>query len=454
MEFESIEPCPADRHPLATIDAEARLIGALLVDIGVFDLIADRVGIDNFSTNENKTVFQAINDLLARRCPVDLKSVTEELRQTNKLGDAGGFDYLESITRHVPTLGNIVGLAWLVRERSIQRESQELVTEGTSETRFLAGRVSTAKLEEMERSIMKSGDLPPIRDVGGPSCSALTFLDHLLLRADDPSAKSGVQTGFKELDLALDGLQPGELVVVAGRPSSGKSALVMNIATHAAIAQSLSVLIFSMEVGKETLFRRMVSSIAGVDTAALKLANLEDEKWSLTVEAIAALMRKATICVHDAGAETVSVLSSICRRTGRMLGKLDLIIIDCLQLLHGSTGTHHTKEIRAADMTLMVRHLKLLANEMQCPVIAVSQHQCALESAADAVALRNELRESCDVEVYADTILLIRQNTLPIGLESGISEIIIDKRRSGPTGGVQLAWLPSWGRFEDRDLSE
>ena len=453
MYSDANEPCPVDRYLVATIDAEARLIGALLIDIGVFDLIADRVSIDNFSTNENKTVFQAINDLLARRCPVDLKSVTEELRQTNKLGDAGGFDYLESITRHVPTFGNIVGLAWLVRERSIQRESQELVTEGTSETRFLAGRVSTAKLEEMERSIMKSGDLPPIRDVGGPSCSALTYLDHLLLRADDPSAKSGVQTGFKELDLALDGFQPGELVVVAGHPSSGKSALVMNIATHAAIAQSLSVLIFSMEVGKETLFRRMVSSIAGVDTAALKVVNLEDEEWPPTVDAIGVLL-KAKICIHDAGAETVSVLSSICRRTGRMLGKLDLIIVDCLQLLQGSTGTHHTKEIRDADMTLMVRHLKLLANEMQCPVIAVSQLQSALKSADDTLALSNQLRGSCDIEMYADTILLIRQDTLPIGLKSGISEIIIDKRRSGPTGIVKLAWFPSQGRFADLELSE
>jgi replicative DNA helicase len=453
MELELNESCPVDRHPLPTIDAEARLIGALLVDITCFDHIADRVSIDNFSTREHRTVFQAINDLLARRSQVDLKSVTDQLRHTNKLEDAGGFDYLESITRHVPTLGNIVGLAWLVRERSIQRESQELVTEGTSETRFLAGRVSTAKLEEMERSIMKSGDLPPIRDVGGPSCSALTFLDHLLLRADDPSAKSGVQTGFKELDLALDGLQPGELVVVAGRPSSGKSALVMNIATHAAIAQSLSALIFSMEVGKEILFRRMVSSIAGVDTAAMKAVNLEDEEWPLTVDAIGVLL-KAKICIHDAGAETVSVLSSICRRTGRMLGKLDLIIVDCLQLLQGSTGTHHTSEMRAADMTLIIRHLKLLANEMQCPVIAVSQHQSALESADDTLALSNELRGSCDIEMYADTILLIRQDTLPIGLKSGISEITIDKRRSGPTGIVKLAWFPSQGRFADLELSE
>ncbi len=335
---EANEPCSVDSTPLPTINAESRLIGALLVDITCFDHIADRVSIDNFSTREHRTVFQAINDLLARRSLVDLKSVTAELRQTNKLGDAGGFDYLESITRHVPTLGNIVGLAWLVRERSIQRESQEMVTEGTSETRFLAGRVSNAKLEEMERSIMKSGDLPPIRDVGGPSCSALTFLDHLLLRAEDPGAKSGVQTGFKELDLALDGLQPGELVVIAGRPSSGKSALVMNIATHAAIAQSLSVLVFSVEMSEEILFRRLVSSIARVDTAAMKAAAVEDEEWPQIVEAIGVL-RKSKIFIHDAGAETVSVLSSISRRTGRMLGKLDLIIVDCLQLLQGSTGT-------------------------------------------------------------------------------------------------------------------
>ncbi len=453
MELELNESCPVDRHPLPTIDAESRLIGALLVDITCFDHIADRVSIDNFSTREHRTVFQAINDLLARRSLVDLKSVTEELRQTNKLGDAGDFDYLESITRNVPTLGNIVELAWLVRERSIQRESHELVTEGTRAARFLDGRMSNAEQEEIERSIMKSGDLPPVRYADGPSGSALTFLDHLLLRADDPSAKSGVQTGFKELDLALDGLQPGELVVVAGRPSSGKSALTMNIATHAAIAQSLSVLIFSMEMSKEILFRRMVSSIAGVDTAAMKVVNLEDEEWPLTVDAIGVLL-KAKICIHDAGAETVSVLSSISRRTARMLGKLDLIIVDCLQLLQGSTGTHRTNEIRAADMTLMIRHLKLLANEMQCPVIAVSQHQSALESAADAIALRNELRGSCDVEVYADTILLIRQDTLPIGLKSGVSTIIIDKRRNGPTGVVKLAWFPSYGRFEDFELSE
>ena len=453
MEVKSNESCPVDRHPLATIDAEARLIGALLVDIGVFDLIADRVSIDNFSTNENKTIFQAINDLLARRCPVDLKSVTEELRHTNKLDDAGGFGYLESITRHVPTLGTIVQLAWLVRERSIQREIQQGVTDISSETRFLDSRLSRAEQDEMESAIMKSGDLPQSRDVEWPSSSAVTFVDQLLIRADDPSVKSGVQTGFKELDLALDGLQPGELVVVAGRPSSGKSALVMNIATHAAISQSLSVLIFSLEMTKDLLFQRLVSSITRIDTAALKLANLEVEEWAQVVEALEAL-RIADIFIHDAGVETGNVLSSISRRTGRMLGKLDLIIVDCLQLLQGSIGTHHTKEIRDADMTLMVRHLKLLANEMQCPVIAVSQHQCALKSADDTLALSNELRGSCDIEMYADTILLIRQDTLPIGLKSGISEIIIDKRRSGPTGIVKLAWFPSQGRFADLELSE
>ena len=448
MELELNESCPADRHPLSTIDAEARLIGALLVDIGVFDLIADRVSIDNFSTNENKTVFQAINDLLARCCPVDLKSVTEELRQTNKLGDAGGFDYLESITRHVPNPVTIPRLAWLVRKRSNQRELQQSVTESIDETRSLDSHLDKREQEELEEAIMKSGDLPPIRGVEWPSSSLATFIDQLLIRADNPSAKSGVQTGFKDLDLALDGLQPGELVVIAGRPSSGKSALAMNIATHAAISQSMSVLIFSLELNKEILFRRLVSSIAGVDTAAMKVTNLEVEEWPQIVEALDVL-RKAEIFVHDAGTETVSVLSSICRRTSRMLGKLDVIIVDCLQLLQGSTGTHHTSEMRAADMTLMIRHLKLLANEMQCPVIAVSQHQSAFESADDAIALRNEMRGSCDVEVYADTILLIRQDTLPIGLKSGMSTIIIDKRRNGPTGGVQLAWFPSCGRFED-----
>ena len=447
------EPFSVDRQPLATTEVEARLLGALLVDIGVFDLIANRVSIDNFSLNEHKTVFQAINVLLARCCPVDLKSVTEELRHTNKLGDAGGFDHLESLTHHVPTFGTIVKLAWLVRERSIQRELQQGVTDNSSETRFLDNRLSRVEEEEIEGAIMKSGDLPHGRDVEWPSSSGLSFVDQLLLRAENPSAKSGVQTGFKELDLALDGVQPGELVVIAGRPSSGKSTLAMNIATHAAIAQSSSVLIFSLEMSKELLFQRLVSSITRIDTAALKLANLEDEEWPQVVEAIAAL-RKANIFIHDAGVETVSVLSSISRRTGRMLGKLDLIIVDCLQLLQGSTGTRHTREMRAADMTLMVRHLKLLANELQCPVIAVSQHQCALESAADTLTLRLEMSRSFDVEVYADTILHIRQDTSPAGGQSGISEIVIDKRRNGPTGAIKLAWFPSWGRFENVDLSE
>jgi len=346
-----------------------------------------------------------------------------------------------------------VGLAWLVRERSIQRKSQELVTESINETRSLDSHLDKTEQEELEEAIMKSGDLPPIRGVEWPSSSLATFVDHLLLRADDPSAKSGVQTGFRDLDLALDGLQPGELVVIAGRPSSGKSTLAMNIATHAVIAQSLSVLFFSMEMIKEILFRRIASSIAGADAAEVKAANLEDEEWPQVVEAIEVL-RKGKLFIHDAGVETVSVLSSICRRTGRMLGKLDLIIVDCLQLLQGSTGIRHTSEMRAADMTLMVRHLKLLANEMQCPVIAVSQHQCAPESAEDTLTLRNELRESCDVEVYADTILLIRQDTLPKGQKSGVSTIIIDKRRYGPTGVVKLAWFPNQGRFEDRELAE
>jgi replicative DNA helicase len=453
MELELNEPCPVDRYPLATIDAESGLIGALLVDIAWFDHIADRVSIDNFSTREHRTVFQAINDLLARRSLVDLKSVTEELRHTNKLGDAGGVEYLESLSHHVPTPVNIPRLAWLVRERSNQRELQQSVTESIDETRSLDSHLDKTEREELEEAIMKSGDLPPNRGVEWPSSSLATFIDQLLIRADNPSAKSGVQTGFKDLDLALDGLQPGELVVIAGRPSSGKSALAMNIATHAAISQSMSVLIFSLELNKEILFRRLVSSIAGVDTAAMKVANLEVEEWPQIVEALDVL-RKAEIFVHDAGTETVSVLSSICRRTGAMLGKLDLIIVDCLQLLRGSTGPHDTNEIRAADTTQMVRHLKLLANEMQCPVIAVSQHQRAIESADDTLALSNELRGSCDIEMYADTILLIRQDTLPIGLKSGISEIIIDKRRNGPTGIVKLAWFPSYGRFEDFELSE
>lgn len=438
-------------HSLVTFDVEASLLGALLVDIDGCDLIAERVSIDNFSTDEHKAVFQAINDLLARYCPVNLEAVAEQLRGTNKLREAGGFDYLVSLTHDVPTRGNIERLAWLVRERSIQRELQQLMKAGTNEARFLDSRLSNAEQEEIEGVIMKSGDLPPVRGVEWPCSSVTTFVEQLLVRADDPSAKSGVQTGFQELDLALDGVQPGELVVIAGRPSSGKSTLAMNIATHAAIAQSLSVLIFSLEISKELLFQRLVSSITRIDTAALKLANLEDEEWPQVVEAIEAL-RKANIFIHDAGVGTVSVLSSICRRTGRMLGKLDLIIVDCLQLLQGSTGAHDTNEMRAADMTQIVRHLKLLANEMQCPVIAVSQHQSAFESADDAIALRNELRGSCNVDMYADTILLIRQDVTLIGQSPGASEIIIDKRRNGSTGVVKLAWLPSKGRFQDLEL--
>lgn len=430
---------------LSTEEIEGRLLSALLIDgLGV-ELIADCLTGDDFSCVEHRSLFQAISDMVNCRMPVNLTSVTEHMQTSNSENVDACVKCLNALSQFLPTVGNIARLGAMVKDRSLQRELAQLAVAGQD-----VQKTNTDSGEpEVERQLIETVDPHNDRDIEWHGSAFASILGRLEARALGTSVISGVQTGLKSLDLCLDGFQPGELAVVGGRPSSGKSSFVMGISIQAAVVQKLTVLHFSFQLNKEILIHRMFGSAAGVDNQALKQSSLDDSDWDKLPDALDAF-KHASIHVYDVAGITVSGMRSVTRRSQRMLGKIGLIVVDSLQLVNAGPNSRIAPELVSANRTHVLRELKLLANEMQCPVILTTQICPAGEQHDSVQSLRLDLRAaSGEVDAYADTIIFINHVDSDSGCNTGVAEIVIDKRNTGPTGVFKHAWLRNLSRFEE-----
>ena len=437
------------RVPPHSIEAESSVLGGLLLDNTAWDRMGDLLTDNDFYRHEHKLIFAAISALINNSKPADVITVYEQLQNQGKAEGMGGLGYLNSLAQYVPSASNIRRYAEIVRERSILRKlvtaSDEIATNAFNPQ----GRPVERILDEAEQKIFNIGEEGSRMKQGFQSMDTLVvdLMDRVQEMADNPNDITGVPTGFYDLDRMTSGLQAGDLVVLASRPSMGKTAFAINIAEHVALNEGLPVAVFSMEMGAAQLAVRVVGSIGRIDQGHLRTGKLTDEEWPRLTDAIERL-RTVSLHIDETAGLTSSELRANARRLARKCGKLGLIVVDYLQLMTGSSGGDG--ENRATELGEISRGLKMLAKELQCPVIALSQLNRGVEQRTDKRPMMSDLRESGAIEQDADIIMFIYRDDYynKDSKDPGVAEIIIGKQRNGPTGAVRLTFLKPLTRFE------
>ena len=438
------------RVPPHSIEAESSVLGGLLLDNGAWDRVGDLLNDGDFYRYEHRLIYSAMATLINGSRPADVITVFEHLQNVGKAEETGGLAYLNALAQYVPSAGNIRRYAEIVRERAILRKlvaaSDEIATNAFNPQ----GKPVAQILDESEQKIFNIGEEGSRMKRGFQSMDTLVvdLLDRVQEMADNPNDVTGVPTGFYDLDRMTAGLQAGDMVVLAARPSMGKTAFAINIAEHVALNEGLPVAVFSMEMGASQLAVRIVGSIGRIDQGHLRTGKLTDEEWPRLTEAIEKL-RTISLHIDETAGLTASELRANARRLARQCGKLGLIVVDYLQLMSGSSGDN---ENRATELGEISRGLKMLAKELGCPVIALSQLNRSVETRPDKRPMMSDLRESGAIEQDADIIMFIYRDDYynkETSKEPGVAEIIIAKQRNGPTGTVKLAFLKPLTRFEN-----
>ena len=439
------------RVPPHSIEAEQSVLGGLLLDNAAFDKIADLVGENDFYRDEHKRVYRQIRKLLERGKPVDVVTVAESLDAAGESGDTGGLAYLGELAVNTPSAANIRRYAEIVRERAILRQLVTAGDEIAGSALNPLGREAKQLLDEAEARVFA------IAEGGFRSQTGFQHINPLLTQVveriqelhdrDNPSDITGVPTGYHDLDAKTSGLQPGDLLIVAGRPSMGKTSFALNMAEHVAIEVGLPVAVFSMEMGGAQLAMRMLSSVGRLDAHRVRTGRLNDDEWSRLSFALGK-MHEAPIYIDETPALNPIDLRARARRLHRQCGKLGLIVIDYLQLMSSANGSG---ENRATEISEISRSLKSLAKELGVPVIALSQLNRALEQRPNKRPVMSDLRESGAIEQDADVIMFIYRDEVynQDTPDKGVAEIIIGKQRNGPIGTVRLTFIGEYTRFEN-----
>ena len=437
------------RIPPHSIEAESSVLGGLLLDNGAWDRVSDLLSDADFYRYEHRLVFGAVGSLINASRPADVITVFEQLQSLGKADEVGGLSYLNSLAQYVPSAGNIRRYAEIVRERSILRKLVSASDEIATNAFNPQGRPVAEIVDEAEQKIFNIGEQGSRMKQGFQPMETLviSLMDRVQEMADNPNDVTGVPTGFYDLDRLTAGLQGGDLIVLAARPSMGKTALAINIAEHVALNEGLPVAVFSMEMGAAQLAVRIVGSIGRIDQSHLRTGRLTDEEWPRLSEAIEKL-RNISLHIDESAGLTSSQLRANARRLARQCGQLGLIVVDYLQLMSGSSSS---EENRATELGEISRGLKMLAKELKCPVLALSQLNRSVETRPDKRPMMSDLRESGAIEQDADIIMFIYRDdyyTKEASKEPGVAEIIIAKQRNGPTGVIKLAFLKPITKFE------
>ncbi len=427
-------------------EAEQSVLGGLIIDNDVWDRISDVVEARDFYKPAHRLIFQAIHELSKEGKPFDAVTLGEALALRGQLEDAGGMSYIIELANNTPSAANTTAYAEIVRERSVLRQLIRVSHKIADSAYFPDGRKSKQLLDEAEKEVFdiaeqgfKSSSYKKVQDL---IPVVLERIDELY-RSDSPL--TGVSTGFDRLDEMTSGLQKGDLIIVAGRPSMGKTAFAMNLAETTLIKEKLPVLFFSMEMPAESIVLRLMSSLGMVDQSEVRSGKLSDDSWPKVASAMA-ILGESKLLIDDTAALSPTELRSRARRAAREYeGGLGLILVDYLQLMQVPGQSNRVEEISEIS-----RSLKALAKEMNVPVIALSQLNRGLESRPNKRPVMSDLRESGAIEQDADVIMFIYRDEVyhPENTEKkGIAEIIIGKQRNGPIGGCLLNFQGRYTRF-------
>ncbi len=441
------EAAEALKVPPQSVEAEQSVLGGLMLDTHAWDRIADKLTEEDFYRREHRLIYRAIAALVEASSPADVVTVSEWLEKQHELSNAGGLSYLASLANNTPSAANIGAYANIVHERAVLRSLIHTANRIAHSAYHTEGRSAADILDVAEKSIFdiseqgahRRGGFVPLK---GLLTKAVDRIDELF-RSE--SSITGISTGFKDLDDMTSGLQPGDLVIVAGRPSMGKTSLAMNIAENAAVGGKVPVAIFSMEMPGEQLAMRMMASLGRINAHKVRTGKLEDDDWPRLTHAIG-LLADAPMFVDDTPALTPLELRTRARRLKREHG-LKLIVVDYLQLMQAP----ESGENRATEISGITRSLKGLAKELGVPLIALSQLNRSLEQRPNKRPVMSDLRESGAIEQDADVIFFIYRDEVynEDSPEKGTAEIIIGKQRNGPTGKVKLTFLGEYTRFEN-----
>jgi replicative DNA helicase len=439
------------RVPPHSIDAEQSVLGGLLIDNGAFDKIGDVVTDGDFYRDDHRRIFRHVSRLIERGKPADVVTVDEAIKVSEDKDKTGGITYLAALAGNTPSAHNVRRYAEIVRECAVLRKLIEVSTEIADSALNRMGKDVGQLLDEAESKVFQIAEAGARTRQGfmeiQPLLTQVMERIDLLYHKDNPSDITGIPTGYRDLDRETSGLQPGDLIIIAGRPSMGKTALALNMAEHAAVENKLPVAIFSMEMSGSQLAMRMLGSIGRLDQHKLRTGRLSDDDWNRLTNAVGKL-HDAPILVDESGALNALELRARARRLHRQYGKLGLIVVDYLQLMQASSEG----ENRATEISEISRSLKSLAKELKVPVVALSQLSRAVEQRTGPKRpIMSDLRESGAIEQDADLILAIYREEVytPDTPEKGVAEIIILKQRNGPIGTVKLTFLGEYTRFEN-----
>lgn len=439
------------------MEAEQSLLGGILLDNTALDRVADIVGADDFYRDGHRRIYRHIVRLVEAGKPADLVTVSEAIGTADENDKTGGAPYLAGLAQNTPSALNIRAYAELVRDKSLLRRLAQVGTEIAEKALAPIQQDVSKLLDESESRIFQIGDQKAHSGEGLVGIQpvlarVIERIDHLYHQGN-PSDVTGVPTGFIDLDRKMSGLQPGELIIVAGRPSMGKTSLALNFAECAALENGLPVAIFSLEMTAAQLGTRLLGSIARVSTQKMRNGRLSDQEWADLSDAMGKL-HDLPIYIDDAGSLTAMQVRARARRMKRQHSKLGLVVIDYLQLMESSSEG----ENRATEVSEITRSLKAMAKELDCPVVALSQLNRKVDERLDKRPVMSDLRESGAIEQDADAILFIYREAvykpdLPAEQQTK-AEVIIGKQRNGPIGTVYLTYLGQYTRFENCSFAD
>lgn len=430
-----------------SVEAEQSVLGGLLLSADAWDAVAEAVTASDFYRPDHRLIFRQISMLAEGLEPVDVITVADKLEALGELEAAGGLPYLADLAQNTPSASNIRAYAQVVRERASLRKLIEAAQEIAESGFTPEGRTSDDLINEAERRIMQISEQGP--KAGGPQGvnpllqSALGRIEELFNSGGDIT---GITTGFKDLDAMTSGLQPSDLVIVAGRPSMGKTSFAMNLVENAVLSQTKPILVFSMEMPADSLIIRMLSSIGRIDQTRIRNGKLEQEDWPKLSAAMNKL-KDVPLFIDDTAALTPTEIRSRARRIAREHGGLGMIMVDYLQLMQVAGAS----DGRTAEISEISRSLKAIAKEFEVPMVALSQLNRSLEQRPNKRPVNSDLRESGAIEQDADVIMFIYRDEVynEESPDKGTAEIIIGKQRNGPIGTCRLAFVGQHTRFEN-----
>ena len=436
--------------PPHSLEAEQSVLGGLMLDNEAWDKVSELVVADDFYRKDHRTIFRYMHELVESGNPIDLVTLSEALERENELDGVGGFAYIGEMAKNTPSAANIGAYATIVRERAVVRDMIGVANDIAEAGFEPEGRDSAQLLDFAESKVFKIAESRTNASEGPQNIKEVltSTIDKIEELYNNPhDGVTGVSTGYGDLDKMTAGLQPSDLIIVAARPSMGKTTFAMNLAEYAAMNEDKPVIIFSLEMPSESIMMRMLASLGRVDQTKVRTGQLEDDDWARVSSTMGILLDQGKMYIDDSSGLTPTEVRSRSRRIAREHGGVSMIMVDYLQLMQVPALSDN----RTLEIAEISRSLKALAKELECPVIALSQLNRTLEQRADKRPINSDLRESGSIEQDADLIMFIYRDEVynDDSEDKGTAEIIIGKQRNGPIGKCRLTFQGQFSRFDN-----